>query len=117
LLLLRGRVSSGETTTAGRRSWVQAFSLGDDSVNGDLEDLVDTSHLFTTAFHVEGAHLLGNSLTLMVCDGSKSLSSEEVDAGALVAQVGLEAEEDDGSGWAEMEDFGIPLGRCQFNVV
>jgi hypothetical protein len=112
LLLLRGRVSSGETTTAGRRSWVQAFSLGDDSVNGDLEDLVDTSHLFTTAFHVEGAHLLGNSLTLMVCDGSKSLSSEEVDAGALVAQVGLEAEEDDGSGWAEMEDFGIPLGMC-----
>jgi hypothetical protein len=49
---------------------------------------------------------------LMVCDGSKSLSSEEVDAGALVAQVGLEAEEDDGSGWAEMEDFGIPLGMC-----
>jgi hypothetical protein len=112
LLLLRGGSSSGETATAGRRGWVQAFSLGNDGVDGDLEDLVDTSHLFTTAFHVEGAHLLGHSLTLMVCDGGKSLSSEKVDAGTLVAQVGLETEEDDGRGWAEVEDFRIPLGMC-----
>ena len=112
MLLLRGRVSSGETTTAGRRSRVQTFSLGNDSIDGGFEDLVDTGHLFTTAFHVEGAHLLGDSLTLVVCNGGESLSSEKVDAGTLVAQVGLEAEEYDGSGGAEMEDFGIPLCMC-----
>lgn len=38
------------------------------------------------------------------------MSSEEVDASTLVAQVGLETKEDDGGGGAEMEDFGIPLG-------
>lgn len=112
MLLLRGRVCSSETTTASRWSWEQAFSLGDDSVDGGLEDFVDTGHLFTTAFHVEGAHLLGDSLTLVLCDGGKSLSSEEVDAGALVAQVGLEAKEDNGSGRAEMKDFRVPLGMC-----
>ena len=112
LLLLRGRVPSGEATTAGRRSWVQAFSLGDNSVDSSFEDLVDTGHLFTTALHVEGAHLLGDSLALVVCDGGKSLSSEEVDAGTLVAQVGLETKENDGGGGAEMEDFRIPLCMC-----
>lgn len=109
LLLLRGRVSSVETTTAGRRSWVQAFSFGDDSVDGGFKDLMDTGHLFATAFHVEGTHLLSDSLALMMCDGGETLSSEEVDAGTLVAQVGLEAKEDDGGGGAEMEDFGVPL--------
>lgn len=71
---------------------------------------MDTGHLFTAAFHVEGAHLLSNGLALILCDGGKSLSSEEVDASTLVAQVGLETKEDDGGGGAEMEDFGIPLG-------
>jgi hypothetical protein len=73
---------------------------------------VDTSHLFATAFHVKGAHLLSDGLALVLCDGGKSLSSEEVDAGALVAQVGLETQEDNGGGWAEMEDFRVPLGTC-----
>ena len=112
LLLLRGRVPSGEATTAGRRSWVQAFSLGDNSVDSSFEDLVDTGHLFTAAFHVEGAHLPGDTLALGVGDGSESLGLEEIDAGALVAQVGLETKEDDRGGGAEMEDFGIPLGMC-----
>lgn len=91
---------------------VQAFLLGDDSVNGGIEDFVNTRHLFTTALHVEGAHLLGDGLPLVICDGSETLGLEEVDTGALVAQVGLEAEEDDGGGGAEMEDFGVPLYPC-----
>ncbi len=77
-----------------------------------FEDLVHTGHLFTTALHVKGTHLLGDSLALVGCDGSESLSFEEVDTGAFVTQVGLEAKEDNGSGRAEMEDFGIPLGLC-----
>jgi hypothetical protein len=112
LLLLRSRVCGSETTTASRWSWEQALSLGDDSVDSGLENFVHTGHLFTAAFHVEGAHLLGDSLALVLCDGGKPLGPEEVDAGALVAQVGLETKEDDGSGRAEMKDFRVPLGTC-----
>ena len=35
---------------------------------------------------------------------------EEVDAGALSAEIGFETDEDEGSCGAEVEDFGIPLG-------
>lgn len=40
------------------------------------------------------------------------MSFEEVDAGAFVAQVGLEAKEDNGSGRAEMKNFRVPLSLC-----
>lgn len=73
---------------------------------------MNTSHLLTAALHVQGTHLLGDSLALVGCDGSESLGFEEVDTGAFVAQVGLETKEDDRSGRAEMKDFGIPLGLC-----
>lgn len=73
---------------------------------------MDTSHLFTAALHVKGTHLLGDSLALVGCDRSESLSFEEIDAGAFVAQVGLEAKEDNGSGRAEMKNFRVPLSLC-----
>lgn len=40
------------------------------------------------------------------------MSFEEIDAGAFVAQVGLEAKEDNGSGRAEMKNFRVPLSLC-----
>jgi len=63
-------------------------------MDGLLEDLVNATHFFTAAFHIERAHLLGNLLTLLFCDGCKALGFEEVDAGSLCAEVGFEAYED-----------------------
>jgi hypothetical protein len=37
------------------------------------------------------------------------LGFEEIDASFLVAEVGFETAEDDGSCGTEMEDFGVPL--------
>ena len=104
---------SGEATTAGWRGLVEALCFGDDGVDGGFENLMDAGHLLTTALHVESTHLLGDRLALVCRDWSQSLGLEEVNAGALVAQVRFEAEEDDGRGWAEMEHFGVPLNLCQ----
>jgi hypothetical protein len=54
-------------------------------------------------------HLLGDGHALVAGDGGQALGFEHVDAGALVAEVGLEPDEDEGCVWAEMEDFGVPL--------
>lgn len=43
-------------------------------------------------------------------DGCKTLGLEQFDAGALVAEIRLESDEDDWRCRAEVEDFGIPLG-------
>ncbi len=44
---------------------------------------------------------------------------EEVNADAFGAEVGFEADEDEGGRGAEVEDFGVPLEkqRCQYVVV
>ena len=76
-----------------------------------LEDVVDTVHFFAAALHVHGAHFLCDCLALGRGDGCETLGLEEIDAGALVAEIGLETDEDDGCCWAEVEDFRIPLWR------
>ena len=75
-----------------------------------LEDLVDAAHFFAAALHVSCAHLLGDGHALLLGDGGEALGLEEVDAGALGAEVGLETDEHEGGVGAEMEDFGVPLG-------
>lgn len=83
--------------------------VGNDDVNGLLEDLIDAAHLLAAALHVEGTHLLGNGLALLLSHGREALGLEQVDAGALGAEVGFEADEHEGCVRAEVEDFGVPL--------
>lgn len=83
--------------------------VGDDGQDGLLEDLLDARHLLATALHVGGAHLARHREALFCCDGCEALGLEHVDAGLLVAQVGLEADEDEGRVRTEVQDFGVPL--------
>ena len=83
--------------------------VGHDGEDGLFEDLVDAAHLLATALHVLGAHLLGHGETLLRRHGGEALGLEHVDAGLLVTEVGLEADEDKGSVGAEVKDFGVPL--------
>ena len=45
------------------------------------------------------------------------MSLEEVDARSLGAQVRLEANEDEWSSWAEVENFRVPLDECQLRAL
>ncbi len=83
--------------------------VGDNSEDGMLKDLVDAKHLFAAALHVLRVHLLGDGAPLVRSDGRQTLRLEHVDARPLVAQVRLEADEDERRVGAEVEDFGIPL--------
>lgn len=74
-----------------------------------VEDILDTVHLFATAFHVHCAHLICHSLSLFGCYWRQPLCAKKLNAVSLVAKVGFESEKDDGSSRAEMENFGIPL--------
>ena len=84
-------------------------STSNSNVDRSVEDLVHAVHLFGRALHVHGAHLVRDCAALLLCDGCQALRFEELDAGSLVAQVGFQAAEDDGSCWAEVQDLGIPL--------
>lgn len=82
---------------------------GHDDLDCLLEDFVDAAHLLAAALHVSRAHLLGDCHALLLGDGGEALGLEEVDTGALGAEIGLETNEHEGGVWAEMEDFGVPL--------
>jgi hypothetical protein len=77
--------------------------------DGEVEDLVDTGHLLTAALHVVGTHLLSYRFALLGSDRSQTLCPEEVDAGLLVAEVGLETNQNNGGGGAEVQDLWVPL--------
>lgn len=83
--------------------------VGDDCDDGLLKDLVDTLHLLAAALHVLGVHLRSDGHALLAGDGGEALGLEHVDAGFLKAQVGLEADENQGGVGAEVKDFGVPL--------
>lgn len=83
--------------------------IGDNGVNGGGEDLVDSDPFLTTALHISGIHLLCYGLALFLSDRSQSLSFEKVDTGALGAEVGLQANKEEGCVWAEMKDLRVPL--------
>ena len=83
--------------------------VGDHCVDGSLEDLVDTGHLFTAAFHVLRAHLFCNCLPLHVGHWCETLCLEHLDACLLVAEIGLETNKDKRRIRAEMEDLRVPL--------
>lgn len=66
--------------------------VGDDGQQRALKDVLDARHLLAAALHVLRAHLLGDGEALLRRDGCEALRLEHVDAGALVAQVGFEAD-------------------------
>lgn len=86
-------------------------------VDSQLEHAIHALHLFAAALDVGRTHSVCNCLALGGGYGSQALGFEEVDAGALVAEVGLQANEDQGGRWAEVEDFRVPLGeRVSFSL-
>ena len=86
------------------------LSLNDD-IDRQLEDAVHALHLLAAALDVGGAHAGRDRLALFRGDGGEALGLEQVDAGAFGAEVGFQAHEDEGRGGAEVQDFGVPLGR------
>lgn len=83
--------------------------VGDDGQDGPLKDLLDALHLLTAALHILRAHLLRDGQALLRRYRREALRLEHVDARLLVAQIRLEADEDERCVWAEVEDFGVPL--------
>jgi hypothetical protein len=56
-------------------------------------------------------------LALFWRDWCQSLSLEEVNACSLGAQVRLEANKDEWSSWAEVENFRVPLDEGQLRAL
>lgn len=83
--------------------------MANSCVDCHIKDLVDTTHLFAAAFDIGSAHLLRYTLALLWRYGCQTLSFEEINAGALVAEIGFEADKDQRSCWAKVKDFWIPL--------
>ena len=81
----------------------------DGSVDGHLEDFINSSGFFRRALNVCGSHLSGNSLALLGSDGCQTLCAEEFDAGAFRTEVGFEAHENERSAGAEVRNFRVPL--------
>lgn len=86
-----------------------AFVVCDDCVDSFGEDVVNPAHFFTAALHIAGTHLSRNGHSLLLSDRGQSLGFEEVDTGSFCSKIRLEADEDERSIWAEMENFGVPL--------
>lgn len=57
-----------------------ALIIGNNSVDGHLEYLVNADHLLATALHISRAHLLSNRHTLLLGNRSQALGLEEVNA-------------------------------------
>lgn len=83
--------------------------MPDSGIDRQVKDLLDAFHLFATAFQVYSVHSLCNSLSLFWCHRRKSLCSEQIDTCALGSQIRLQSDKDDWCGWAEVENFRIPL--------
>lgn len=77
----------------GRLSLKHLAVVGHHRQDGTLKDLFDTLHLLATALHVLRAHLLGYGEPLLCGHGREPLRLEHVDARLLVAQVRLEADQ------------------------
>lgn len=78
-------------------------------IHRQFEKLVNARHLFATAFNVHGAHLFRDILALLWCYWRQTLGLEKIDTCALGAEVRLEADENERSGWAEVENLRVPL--------
>jgi hypothetical protein len=79
-------------------------------VDGELEDLVDSSRFLGRALNVQSPHLARDGLALLRRYGSQALCAQQLDAGTLAAKIGLETHEHQRCVGAEMQDLGIPLG-------
>jgi hypothetical protein len=68
---------------------VGALLCLNDDINSQLEDAVHALHLLAAALDVGGAHAGRDRLALFGGDGGEALGFEQVDAGALGAEVGF----------------------------
>jgi hypothetical protein len=94
---------------AGDGSLVRLVLSSDSSIDRLLKHLMHTLALLGTAFNVRSAHALSDLLALLGRHGSQALGAQQFDAGALVAEVGLAADQHERGLGAEVEDFGVPL--------
>ena len=70
--------------------WLAGIALffhGTYHVDRPGEDFVHTAHLLTAALDIGCAHSLGYAVALFWGDGGQALGFEELDAGALVAEI------------------------------
>lgn len=101
-------VSGGVVVGLTRRLLVSAV-VSYNGEDGALKDLVHAAHLLAAALHVLSSHFLCDGHSLLRGDGCETLCLEHVDTCSLVAQIRLEANEDERGVGAKMEDFGVPL--------
>lgn len=85
--------------------------VGNHCYDSLLEDLVDSVHFLAAALHVLGVHLTCHLHALLAGHRSQALGLEHVDTGLLVAEIGLEAHEDERCVGTEVQNFGVPLRR------
>lgn len=81
----------------------------DSGIDSQFKHFGNTLLLLRRTLNVFGVHLLGNGFSLFRRYWCKTLCSKELNASTLRAKIGLEANKDQRSGWAEMKDFGVPL--------
>lgn len=63
-------------------------------IDGHVKDLMHATHLFAAAFDICGSHLLRDALALFWSYRRQALCFEEINAGALGAEIRLEANKD-----------------------
>ncbi len=71
-------------------------------INRHIENLMHALHLLTTTLHIRRPHLLRDTRALLRRHGRQALGFQQVDAGAFGAEVGFQADEDEGGCGAEV---------------
>ena len=56
-------------------------------------------------------------MALLLSNGGQTLRLEELNAIALIAKVGLQADQDDWGRWAEVQNLGVPLGGLEMSLL
>ena len=93
-----------------------AWISGHHGFDSMLKDLINAIIFFAAALHVLGLHMLRDRQPLLRGDWLQALGLQEVNAGALGAEVRLEANEEDGAVWAEVRNLRVPLYKIQLGL-
>lgn len=103
------RTSCTESTAATRGVFFVFLLLANSHDDGFVKDLLNADAFLGTALHVHSTHLGGDGATLFRCHWSKALRLQQINACLLMAEVRLQAAQDDRRRRAKMEHFRIPL--------
>ena len=90
-------------------SLVAFFFDIDGGINGEVEYFLNASRFLCAAFDVCCTHLFCHGLSLLWGDWSETLGAKKFNTGALIAEVGFQAHQNQRGCRTEMEHFGIPL--------